>query len=129
MVVLARTTRRLRRARGAGGGTRGAPDQELRRARAIILLGLAVWAAIALAVELRYGAVASVVLVGWGCSGLLCFVFGVWPLGLAHRRAFAVEIVHDDVAAAEPAPDVIDLRDPDAGPGDVARALDPHTAP
>jgi hypothetical protein len=122
VVVLARATRRLRRPRGAGGGASGSPDQELRRARAIILLGLVIWAAIAVLVDLLDGSIASVVLVGWGSSGVLCFVFGVWPLGLAQRRSFAVEILdHDKKAAAltpvvphhavEPTTDVIDVVD------------------
>jgi hypothetical protein len=97
------------------------PDPELRRARAIILLGLVIWAAIAVLVELFDGTIASIVLVGWGGSGVLCFVFGVWPLGLAQRRSFAVEILdHEEEAAlapvvphhaVEPTTDVIDVVD------------------
>jgi hypothetical protein len=127
VVVLVRATRRLRRRRGVGGDTPTSPDQELRRARTIIFLGLAVWLAIALAVELRYGTIATVVLVGWGGSGVLCFVFGVWPLGLAQRRSFAVEIIEDEDAApappvvrrhaVEPITDIVDLRDGPLDPG------------
>jgi hypothetical protein len=109
----------------------------VQRARTIILLGLAFWLAIGVVVELRYGPITTFVLAGWGGSGLLAFVFGVWPLGLAQRRSFAVEVVYYEEAApvppvvphhvVEPVTDVVDLRDSALGPQleeDVRLAFD-----
>jgi hypothetical protein len=100
------------------------PDAELQRARVIILAGVALWSAIALAVQLRYGALASVVVVGWGGSILVCLALTVGPLGLAWRRQLHDAPVDDEPPAesapttspvrhhaVEPMIDVIDLRE------------------
>lgn len=72
--------------------------------------------------QLRYGALAAVVIVGWGGSILVCLALTVGPLGLAWRRQLHDAPVDEPSAEPEPAPapvrhhavepvtDVIDLR-------------------
>jgi hypothetical protein len=117
MVRTARPRRRHRPSREANGA-----DTELHRARIVILGGLALWSVIALAVQLRYGTIATFVVVGWGGSILVCLALTIGPFGLAWRRqlhnasantedavpAGAVVVPHH---AVEPTTDVIDLRD------------------
>lgn len=90
-----------------------AADAELRRARIIVAAGVTIWAAIAALVMMRHGAIASVVLVGWGGSIVVCLVCMFGPFALAELRPTAHEAPAADggVADAAPSIDVIDLRD------------------
>jgi len=82
---------------------------ELRRARLIIVSGLVAWSAIAVAVQLALGTIASFVLVGWGGSSLVCLAFLLGPLAASGPLVLA----EDEVAppGAETDTEVIDLRD------------------
>jgi hypothetical protein len=96
-----------------------AAGHELRRARLIVGVGVLAWATIAALVMMRYGTIASFVLVGWGGSMVVCLAATFGPFAMAELRPaapVAVEAVaSDDVAADEPPSidsiDVIDLRD------------------
>jgi hypothetical protein len=115
----------------------GSPDAELRRARRIVLAGIALWVSLALLVVLRYGAIATFVLVGWGVSIVLCSVFMFGPrseqrVGRRMRSTDATPAIDTLPPAVDPVPEVIDLRDDvlrSAAIGDVAIALESPVAP
>ena len=56
------------------------PEAELQLARTIIAIGLVIWVLLAVAVQVRWGALTAFVLVGWGGSMLVCLAFVVAPL-------------------------------------------------
>jgi hypothetical protein len=99
-------------------------DPALRRARIIVVTGIAVWLALAAAVQLWYGAIASVVLVGWGGSIVLCLGYMFGPhaerrVGRPDRSTASMPASEPEpepapivvASAPAPAPEVIDLRD------------------
>ena len=53
---------------------------EMRKARRVILWGLAVWAVLALIIQLRYGRFATLLLAGWGGSMVMCLGMTIGPL-------------------------------------------------
>jgi hypothetical protein len=88
-----------------------AADRELRRARIIVAVGVLVWAVIAAVVMARHGAIASVVLVGWGGSIVVCVAGMFGPFALAELRPTPHHERDDDAADEAQEVDVIDLRD------------------
>jgi hypothetical protein len=88
-------------------------ETEFRRARAIVVAGVLVWAAIAALVMARYGAIASIVLVGWGGSSVVCLGFMFGPLAAARVAGL------EDDATFEPPVAIIDLRDAVVSPHGV----------
>lgn len=59
---------------------------EMRRARIIILSGLAGWLVLAIVVQLTYGRLAALVLAGWGGSMVVCLGMTIGPLASAALR-------------------------------------------
>jgi hypothetical protein len=119
VAAIARSARKQQHADGRPARA-DARDRELHRARIVVLAGVAIWALLALLVQVRYGAIAAFVLVGWGGSIVLCLVFMFGPssehrVGRRERGTGApppppapAPVVAENVA---PAPEIIDLRD------------------
>lgn len=71
---------------------------ELRRARQAIVLGVLVWAALAILINARYGELAAVLIVGWGGSMVICLALLGGPMLLERvRRARGRTIEIDEL--------------------------------